>query len=254
MSREQPEGESSGCAGVPAVQYLRREEQLPLPQDSHRLPGGERRYARPQPAKYLGGAPGIKRSEGRAQVTDAAGHGGKKQCAMGDAFVSRDPHPSCHVHCAGAPGNGCKPNGGIVLIGWREAKNFLGGGVAKILVVEDSPDNMKLCRALLALKGHEVIGLPSGEGLLETIRNSLPELVLMDIQLPDKDGFALLREIRDSRFRELRVVALTAHAMAGDRERALSSGFNGYITKPLDIRNFPLQVQRALDGEMVTDS
>jgi two-component system cell cycle response regulator DivK len=112
---------------------------------------------------------------------------------------------------------------------------------------------MKLCRTLLTLKGHEVIGLPSGEGLLETIRNSLPELVLMDIQLPDKDGFALLSEIRASRFRELRVVALTAHAMSGDRERALEAGFNGYITKPLDIRDFPVQVQRALDGEMVTD-
>jgi len=125
--------------------------------------------------------------------------------------------------------------------------------VAKILVVEDSPDNMKLCRALLTLQGHEVIGLPSGEGLLETVRQSLPELVLMDIQLPDKDGFALLREIRESRFRELRVVALTAHAMSGDRERALEAGFNGYITKPLDIRNFPVQVQRALQGEKVTD-
>ena len=125
--------------------------------------------------------------------------------------------------------------------------------MAKILVVEDSPDNMKLCRTLLTLKGHEVIGLASGEGLLETIRQSLPDLVLMDIQLPDKDGFALLREIRDSRFRELRVVALTAHAMSGDRERALEAGFNGYITQPLDIRNFPVQVQRALDGELVTD-
>jgi CheY-like chemotaxis protein len=126
--------------------------------------------------------------------------------------------------------------------------------VARILVVEDSPDNMKLCRALLTLKGHEVIGLSSGEGLLEAIRTSAPDLVLMDIQLPDKDGFALLQEIRDSRFRQLRVVALTAHAMSGDRERALEAGFNGYITKPLDIRNFPLQVQRALDGELVTDN
>lgn len=128
-----------------------------------------------------------------------------------------------------------------------------GAGVATILVVEDSPDNMKLCRALLTLQGHDVVGLPSGEGLLDTIRARSPELVLMDIQLPDKDGFDLLREIRASRFRQLRVVALTAHAMSGDRERALEAGFNGYITKPLDIRNFPVQVQRALDGDMVTD-
>jgi two-component system cell cycle response regulator DivK len=126
--------------------------------------------------------------------------------------------------------------------------------VARILVVEDSPDNMKLCHALLTLKGHEVMGLGSGEGLIETIRATMPELVLMDIQLPDRDGFALLQEIRGSRFRMLPVVALTAHAMSGDRERALEAGFNGYITKPLDIRNFPLQVDRALAGELVADA
>lgn len=124
--------------------------------------------------------------------------------------------------------------------------------MAKILVVEDSPDNMKLCRTLLALGGHEVVGLPSGDGLMEAIREASPELVLMDIQLPDKDGFALLREIRSSRFRMLKVVALTAHAMSGDRERAIEAGFDGYITKPLDIRNFPNQVARAIAGDLRT--
>ena len=121
----------------------------------------------------------------------------------------------------------------------------------KILVVEDSPDNMKLFRTVLTLKGHEVTGLPGGEGLLETIERTAPELVLMDIQLPGQDGFALLREIRQSPFSALRVVALTAHAMTGDRERALEAGFDGYITKPIDIRNFPTQVSRALTGERV---
>jgi two-component system cell cycle response regulator DivK len=150
--------------------------------------------------------------------------------------------------------HGCGANGGIVVIGCREIQPATGGaGLAKILVVEDSPDNMKLCRTLLTLKGHEVVGLSSGEGLLQTIRQSAPELVLMDIQLPGKDGYDLLREIRESRFRNLRVLALTAHAMAGDRERALQAGFDGYITKPLDIRSFPSQVQRALDGEQVAD-
>ncbi|HMH54971.1 MAG TPA: response regulator [Gemmatimonadales bacterium] len=121
----------------------------------------------------------------------------------------------------------------------------------RILVVEDSPDNMKLFRTVLSLKGHEVTGLPGGEGLLETIERTAPELVLMDIQLPGQDGFALLREIRQSPFSALRVVALTAHAMTGDRERALEAGFDGYITKPIDIRNFPTQVSRALTGERV---
>ncbi|HET7240940.1 MAG TPA: response regulator, partial [Gemmatimonadales bacterium] len=85
--------------------------------------------------------------------------------------------------------------------------------MAKILIVEDSPDNMKLFRTLLTLRGHEVTGLPGGDGLLETIARTDPVLVLMDIQLPARDGFALLQEIRESPYRSLRVVALTAHAM-----------------------------------------
>jgi CheY-like chemotaxis protein len=121
--------------------------------------------------------------------------------------------------------------------------------MARILVVEDSPDNMKLFRTILALKGHEVAGLSGGEGLLEAIEQHSPDLVLMDIQLPGKDGFALLQEIRRSPSSGVRVIALTAHAMSGDRERALDAGFDGYITKPIDIRSFPEQVQRALKGE-----
>ena len=124
--------------------------------------------------------------------------------------------------------------------------------VARILVVEDSPDNMKLFRTLLTLKGHEVTGLPGGEELLDTIDRTDPELVLMDIQLPGKDGFTLLGEIRDSRHRALRVLALTAHAMSGDRERAMEAGFDGYITKPIDIRAFPDLIKRAMAGEAVS--
>lgn len=125
--------------------------------------------------------------------------------------------------------------------------------MATILIVEDSPDNMKLFRTLLTLRKHTVVGLTSGDGLLPTIESSQPALVLMDIQLPGKDGFALLEEIRRSSHRALRVVALTAHAMAGDLERALAAGFDGYITKPIDIRSFPDQVARALEGERVTN-
>jgi CheY-like chemotaxis protein len=120
--------------------------------------------------------------------------------------------------------------------------------VPKILIVEDSPDNMKLFRALLTLRGHEVVGLSGGDGMLETIAREQPALVLMDVQLPGKDGFALLSEIRGSPHAELRVLALTAHAMPGDRERALAAGFDGYITLPIDIRSFPAQVQQAVAG------
>lgn len=121
--------------------------------------------------------------------------------------------------------------------------------MAKILIVEDSPDNMKLFSTILGLKGHEVTALSGGDGLLEAIYATLPDLVLMDIQLPGKDGFTLLREIRESPVSRLRVFALTAHAMTGDRERALDAGFDGYITKPIDIRSFPDQVQQALEAQ-----
>jgi len=74
----------------------------------------------------------------------------------------------------------------------------------------------------------------------------------MDIQLPGKDGFTLLQGIRESPHRWLRVLALTAHAMTGDRERAMQASFDGYISKPIDIQSFPEQVRRALKGEGVT--
>lgn len=121
--------------------------------------------------------------------------------------------------------------------------------MARILIVEDSPDNMKLFRALLTMKGHEVVGIPGGEELFGTLDAGRPDLVLMDIQMPGKDGYDLLAELRESVYRDLTVVALTAHAMAGDREKALQAGFDGYITKPIDIRSFPEQVTRALAGD-----
>ncbi len=123
--------------------------------------------------------------------------------------------------------------------------------MASIVVVEDSADNMKLFQTVLKLNGHTVVGLSGGDGLLDAMERAQPELVLMDIQLPERDGYALLRELRASPFRETTVIALTAHAMAGDREKALSAGFNGYITKPIDIREFPTQIERALAGESV---
>jgi len=121
--------------------------------------------------------------------------------------------------------------------------------MARILIVEDNPDNMKLFRALLTLQGHEVTALQSGDGLQEALDQTRPDLVLMDIQLPGKDGFALLAEIRTSPHAALRVVALTAHAMTGDRDRARSAGFDDYITKPINIATFPDQVSRVLAGQ-----
>ncbi|MGB7211261.1 MAG: response regulator [Gemmatimonadales bacterium] len=123
--------------------------------------------------------------------------------------------------------------------------------MATILIVEDSPDNMVLFRTVLALRGHTIIERVDGHGLLDALDDALPDLVLMDIQLPDKDGYTLLKELRESGRTALRVVALTAHAMGSDRQRAREAGFDGYITKPIDVRSFPALIERVLAGETV---
>jgi two-component system cell cycle response regulator DivK len=122
--------------------------------------------------------------------------------------------------------------------------------VATIVVVEDQPDNLKLLRALLTLKGHLVVGLPNGERLTEVLRTHqpAPDLVLLDIQLPGRDGYALLEELQQLPERSWKVVALTAHALPEDRARATAAGFDGYITKPIDVRTFPAEVAKYLGG------
>lgn len=121
--------------------------------------------------------------------------------------------------------------------------------MATILVVEDQPDNLKLITALLMMNGHRVIGLATGESVVTTLRTAdpAPDLVLLDIQLPGRDGYSILGDLQkmpgDHRWK---VVALTAHAMPGDREKALAAGFDGYIAKPIDVRGFPDEVARYL--------
>jgi len=116
--------------------------------------------------------------------------------------------------------------------------------VAKILIVEDNSDNMKLFKAVLGIRSHTVVGLPGGEGLVETLRAEAPDIVLLDIQLPGTDGYQLLALLREKAAVGLPpVVALTAHAMSGDRERAIAAGFDGYLTKPIDVGTFGQSVE-----------
>ncbi len=115
--------------------------------------------------------------------------------------------------------------------------------MAKILIVEDNPDNMKLFKAVLGVRGHAVAGLPGGEQLIETFRSDRPELILLDIQLPGEDGFQLLAKLKGSGDALPPIVALTAHAMSGDKERALAAGFDGYLTKPIDVGSFGASVE-----------
>jgi len=122
--------------------------------------------------------------------------------------------------------------------------------VATIVVVEDQPDSLKLLTTLLTIKGHKVIGLANGDTLAEVMRTHqpTPDLVLLDIQLPGRDGYELLAELQTLPNRSWKVVALTAHALPEDRERAQAAGFNGYITKPIDVRTFPAEVAKHLGG------
>jgi CheY-like chemotaxis protein len=119
--------------------------------------------------------------------------------------------------------------------------------VATIVVVEDQPDSLKLLTTLLTIKGHRVIGLANGDTLAAVVRGQpTPDLVLLDIQLPGRDGYELLEELKTLPVRSWKVVALTAHALPEDRARARGAGFDGYITKPIDVRTFPAEVAKYL--------
>lgn len=103
----------------------------------------------------------------------------------------------------------------------------------KIAVVEDNPDNRLLVAALLE-DLYDLEEYESGASAVEGLGRGQPDLVLLDISLPDMDGTEVLRWVRDQEeLREVPVVALTAHAMAGDREKFLAEGFNDYVTKPI---------------------
>lgn len=121
--------------------------------------------------------------------------------------------------------------------------------MAKILVVEDNVTNMKLSTFLLESADHEVIAAANAEAGLTLARDSHPDLILMDIQLPGMDGLeatALLKA--DLATRRIPVIALTALAMKGDKERILAAGCNGYIAKPLDYKNFLMVVAATLSS------
>ena len=124
--------------------------------------------------------------------------------------------------------------------------------MATIVVVEDQPDNLKLISALLTLKGHRVVGLHTGEQLVATLlaERPAPALVLLDIQLPGRDGFGVLADVKKIEGdHPWKMVALTAHAMPGDRERALGAGFDGYITKPINVPTFTEEIGRYLSSD-----
>ncbi len=111
---------------------------------------------------------------------------------------------------------------------------------ARILVLEDNLINLKLVCDTLKYEGYEIFKAVNAEEAQQIIDQNRPDLVLLDIALPGMDGLTFTRKLRsDEKTKDLVIVALTAFAMVGDKQKALDAGCNGYITKPIDIENLP---------------
>jgi two-component system cell cycle response regulator DivK len=116
-----------------------------------------------------------------------------------------------------------------------------------ILVVDDNPQNLKLARVLLSIEGYEVRAAADAEEALRILESFAPRLILMDLQLPGMDGLELTRRLKaDPARRGIVVIALTAYAMKGDREKALAAGCDAYVSKPMDTVALPRLIAERL--------
>ena len=119
-----------------------------------------------------------------------------------------------------------------------------------ILYIEDNPENRVLIMRVLNAEGYSVSFAENGSEALSNIEQSKYDLILMDINLPDIDGYKLTSILRqNSTFQDIPIIALTANVMKGDRERSLESGCDGYIQKPIDVDTLPRQIEIFLKEE-----
>jgi two-component system, cell cycle response regulator DivK len=118
-----------------------------------------------------------------------------------------------------------------------------------VLLIEDNEQNRYLVTFLLERSGFTVHAFADGAGGIEAARAKIPALILLDIQLPMMDGYAVARALRENEtLRSTPIVAVTSYAMPGDREKALEAGCTGYIEKPINPETFVDEVERALSG------
>jgi len=121
------------------------------------------------------------------------------------------------------------------------------GSSQKILVVEDNQDNRELVVKVLKINGYQVIEAVDGEEAIEKTKNENPDLILMDLFIPKIDGYEVTRRLKSNiDLKSIPIIALTAHAMKGDMEKALAAGCDGYIPKPIDVRELPKQIEHFL--------
>jgi two-component system, cell cycle response regulator DivK len=119
-----------------------------------------------------------------------------------------------------------------------------------VLIVDDNAKNVKLARDVLRFAGFRTLETASGGESVSLAVEHLPDVILMDIRLPDMDGTDAVRKLKhDPRTAQIPVVAVTSFAMKGDRERFLAEGFDGYLEKPISVREFPEQVRSYCEAE-----
>jgi CheY-like chemotaxis protein len=117
----------------------------------------------------------------------------------------------------------------------------------KVLIADDKATSRELIRILLEQSGHTVFEASDGDEAVRNAREILPDLIVLDLHMPALDGFGVLSELRrEQRFAAIPILALTASAMQGDRERALAAGFTGYIAKPISLSAFREEIKHLL--------
>jgi two-component system cell cycle response regulator DivK len=122
----------------------------------------------------------------------------------------------------------------------------------KILYIEDDPINKYLVKKVLTSKGYEVSEAHNGKDGLAKAEEVVPDLILMDMQMPGLDGYQATKQLKETEsMKHIPVIAVTAHALPGDKEKCLAAGCNGYITKPIDIKTFEEQIAPYLKAFVV---
>ena len=119
----------------------------------------------------------------------------------------------------------------------------------QILIADDKATSRELLRTVLEKQGYAIIEASNGEEALEKTRSDAPDLILLDLQMPVRNGYEVLAELRkDPVYAKLPIIALTASAMQGDRERALAAGFTGYLAKSVTLAAIRSEIQRLLES------
>jgi two-component system cell cycle response regulator DivK len=116
-----------------------------------------------------------------------------------------------------------------------------------ILIIDDNPINLKLEKILLAVEGYEIRTATDAEEALKLLEAFTPKLIMMDLQLPGMSGLELTTKLKSHpNYKQIIIIAITAYAMKGDRERALAAGCDGYVSKPIDTKTLPTVIANYL--------